>query len=112
MAGADDALCRTIIYPVIFQSPDDEALIRDTIHEYNEACQLPADALWPARGPNTDYTDQAVQSTTYDTVREQTRLGSQHAILATHQAAQALRGVRERRTIDILLRLKAEESRG
>ena len=97
MTGTDDAIRRTIICPVTFRSPKDEALVRDTIHEYNDACQVPADALWPARGSNTEYTDQAVQTKTYDAVRDETRLGSQHALLATHQAAQALRGVRERR---------------
>lgn len=88
---------RTAIVPATFRSRDDEALVRETIYEYNDGCQIPADELWPARGPNSELTNNEVQSNTYDTVREETELGSQHAILATHQAAQALRGVRERR---------------
>nr|WP_205254382.1 RNA-guided endonuclease TnpB family protein [Halorubellus sp. JP-L1] len=39
-----------------------------------------------------------VQPLAYDGVREHTDLGSQHAILATHQAAQAITGCLERRS--------------
>ena len=39
-----------------------------------------------------------VQPLAYDDVREHTHLGSQHAILATHQAAQAITGCVERRS--------------
>lgn len=97
MSGSDELIRRTAIVPATFRSADDEALVEETIYEYNDGCQIPADALWPARGPNSEFRDNAVQSKTYDTVREETELGSQHAVLATHQAAQALRGVRERR---------------
>lgn len=97
VSGSDSVIRRTAIVPATFRSGDDEALVRETIYEYNDGCQIPADELWPARGPNSEFTNNTVQSNTYDTVREETELGSQHAILATHQAAQALRGVRERR---------------
>jgi putative transposase len=39
-----------------------------------------------------------VQPLAYDAVRDNTGLGSQHAILATHQAAEAITGCIERRT--------------
>ncbi len=39
-----------------------------------------------------------VQPLAYETVREQTDLGSQHAVLATHQAAQAITGCIERQS--------------
>jgi IS605 OrfB family transposase len=39
-----------------------------------------------------------VQPLAYDTVRDETDLGSQHAVLATHQAAQAITGCLERRS--------------
>nr|WP_282594660.1 transposase [Halomarina salina] len=39
-----------------------------------------------------------VQPLAYDTVREHTDLGSQHTILATHQAAQAITGCLDRRS--------------
>ena len=39
-----------------------------------------------------------VQPLAYDSVRDTTGLGSQHAILATHQAAEAITGCIERRT--------------
>jgi IS605 OrfB family transposase len=38
-----------------------------------------------------------VQSLAYDDIRERTELGSQHAVLATHQAAENIRSCRSRR---------------
>nr|WP_264475325.1 transposase [Halorubellus salinus] len=38
-----------------------------------------------------------VQSIAYDAIREETELGSQHAVLATHRAAEAIAGCVERR---------------
>lgn len=98
MPGGKNTIRRTAIIPATFRSPDDEKLVRETIQAYKTACQIPTDELWPARNTNSHYTNNAVQDTTYDAVREATKLGSQHAILATHQAAKALRGVRQRRT--------------
>lgn len=97
VSGSDEVIRRTAIVPVSFRSPEDEAVARETIYECNDGCQIPADELWPAHGPDSEFTDNTVQSITYDTVRKESELGSQHAILATHQAAQTLRGVRERR---------------
>nr|WP_303648779.1 transposase [Haloarchaeobius litoreus] len=45
---------------------------------------------------NRCHTKQDVQPLAYDAVREKTRLGSQHAVLATHQAADAITGCVER----------------
>jgi IS605 OrfB family transposase len=41
-----------------------------------------------------------LQDAAYDTILEETRLGSQHAILATHQAAAALSGIQELENAD------------
>ncbi|ELY52532.1 IS1341-type transposase (TCE32) [Natronolimnohabitans innermongolicus JCM 12255] len=41
-----------------------------------------------------------LQQLAYEDVREQTRLGSQHAVLATHQAAAALSGIEEIESLD------------
>lgn len=100
VSGTEELIRRTAIVPTTFRSSEDEAVVRKTLHEYNDGCQIPSDELWPATGSDSNYTNNAVQSKTYDKVRSQTGLGSQHAILATHQAAQAIRGVRERRNND------------
>lgn len=43
------------------------------------------------------HTKAEIQQLAYDTIREQTDLCSQHAILATHRAAEAITGCRKRR---------------
>ncbi|ELY45615.1 IS1341-type transposase (TCE32) [Natronorubrum bangense JCM 10635] len=68
-------------------------LLEETITEWKRGCQLATDIAWGKCNAKSD-----VQPLAYDTVREQTDLGSQHAILATHQAAQAITGCIERRS--------------
>jgi IS605 OrfB family transposase len=62
-----------------------------TISAWKRGCQLATDMAW-----NRCHTKQDVQPLAYDTVREETALGSQHAVLATHQAADAITGCVER----------------
>ena len=89
---ADDYVRRTAItrLPV-----DDEQrqLLEETISEWKRGCQLATDMAWGTCNAKSD-----VQPLAYDAVREDTDLGSQHAILATHQAAQAITGCVERRS--------------
>ncbi len=68
-------------------------LLEDTISEWKRGCQIATDLAWGRCNAKSD-----VQPLAYDSVREQTDLGSQHAILATHQAAQAITGCIERRS--------------
>ena len=68
-------------------------LLEETISEWKRGCQLATDMAWGKYNAKSD-----VQPLAYDAVREQTDLGSQHAILATHQAAQAITGCLERRS--------------
>ncbi|OKY78574.1 MAG: IS605 OrfB-like transposable element containing RNAse H-like and Zn finger domain [Candidatus Methanohalarchaeum thermophilum] len=68
-------------------------MLEDTISEWKRGCQLATDMAWGKCNAKSD-----VQPLAYDTVREETNLGSQHAILATHQAAQAITGCIERRS--------------
>nr|WP_245708395.1 transposase [Halohasta litchfieldiae] len=63
-------------------SPTDESLLRETISEWKEGCQIASDKAWECCHSKSD-----VQQLAYDDIREQTTLGSQHAILACHQAA-------------------------
>ena len=89
---ADDYVRRTAITRL---SVDDEQrdLLEDTITEWKRGCQIATDLAWEWCNTKSD-----VQPLAYDPVREDTDLGSQHAILATHQAAQAITGCIERRS--------------
>ncbi len=66
-------------------------LLEETISEWKRGCQIATDMAWGKCNAKSD-----VQPLAYDDVREETDLGSQHAILATHQAAQAITGCLER----------------
>lgn len=72
---------------------DDEQhrLLERTVSAWHHGCQLAVDAAWP-QFPSQRH----LQSRVYDRIRDQTGLGSQHAILATHQAADALAGCEPR----------------
>jgi hypothetical protein len=89
---ADDYARRTAITRL---SVGDEQrdLLEDTITEWKRGCQIATDLAWGRCNTKSD-----VQPLAYDSVREDTGLGSQHAILATHQAAQAITGCVERRS--------------
>jgi len=64
-------------------SPEEETLLRDTVSSWKRGCQVAVDKAWgQCRSPFE------VQKIAYDDVRERTSLGSQHAILACHQAAE------------------------
>jgi putative transposase len=89
---ADDYVRRTAITRLSVDSEQRE-LLEETISEWKRGCQLATDTAWGECNAKSD-----VQPLAYDTVREETGLGSQHAILATHQAAQAITGCIERRS--------------
>ena len=88
---ADDYVRRTAITRL---SVDDEQreLLEETITEWKRGCQLATDLAWGQCNAKSD-----VQPLAYDSVREATDLCSQHAILATHRAAEAITGCLERR---------------
>ena len=87
----DDYVRRTAITRL---SVDDEQreLLEKTISEWKRGCQIATDMAWGKCNTKSD-----VQPLAYDDVRDHTDLGSQHAILATHQAAQAITGCIERK---------------
>jgi IS605 OrfB family transposase len=88
----DDYVRRTAITRL---SVDDEQreLLEETISEWKRGCQLATNMAWGKCNGKSD-----VQPLAYDDVREETDLGSQHAILATHQAAQAITSCLEHRS--------------
>ena len=64
-------------------------MLDTTIQEWKSACNISSRIGWEHGETRKTH----LQSLAYDTISEETRLGSQHAILATHQAAAALDGV-------------------
>jgi putative transposase len=68
----------------------DRRLLERTIDEFRNGCQLAVERGFPGVTEK-----QHLQSLAYDDVREKTSLKSQHAILATHRAAEAIAGVRD-----------------
>ncbi|MFB1065041.1 RNA-guided endonuclease InsQ/TnpB family protein [Natrinema sp. H-ect4] len=91
---ADDYVRRTAITRLEV-TDEQRDLLEDTISEWKRGCQIAADMAWGRCNAKSD-----VQPLAYDTVRDHTDLSSQHAILATHQAAQAITGCIERRSKD------------
>ena len=86
----DDYIRRTAITRLSVDTGQRE-LLEETISEWKRGCQLATDLAW-----NACQTKSEVQALAYDTVRDRTDLGSQHAILATHQAARAISDCLER----------------
>nr|WP_319633698.1 hypothetical protein [Natronorubrum aibiense] len=72
-------------------SDEQSDLLEATISDWQHGATLASQIGW-RENEDSKY---GLQQLAYDNVREETRLGSQHAILATHQAASALTGVNE-----------------
>ena len=89
---ADDYVRRTAITRLSVDG-EQRKLLEETISEWRRGCQIATDMAWGKCNAKSD-----VQPLAYDDVRDKTDLGSQHAILATHQAAQAITGCIERRS--------------
>lgn len=88
----EDYVRRTAITRLSVTEEQREKLER-TITEWKRGCQLATDMAWEECNSKTD-----VQPLAYDRIREETDLASQHAILATYQAAEAITGCFERRS--------------
>ena len=92
MAG--DYLRRTAITRLVL-TPEQRQLLDATISEWQTACNVSSRIGWETG----EARERQLQALAYDDVREQTRLGSQHTILAVHQAAAALSGIEEIETL-------------
>ncbi|WP_092660918.1 RNA-guided endonuclease InsQ/TnpB family protein [Halorientalis persicus] len=87
---ADDYLRRTAITrPTL--TDEQKQLLDTTINEWQTACNISSQIGWEHGETRKTY----LQDLAYDEIQEETRLRSQHAVLATHQAAAALSGVEE-----------------
>ena len=71
--------------------PEDTAQLRDLIEEWRRGCQLAVNEAW-----GVCHTRSEVQQLAYDELRERTSLGSQHVVLATHRAAEAIKRAQAR----------------
>lgn len=90
MSVADEYLYRTAIARLRV-TKSTRRLLERTIDQFHRGCQLAVERGFPGVTEK-----RALQSVAYDEVRESTGLKSQHAILATHRAAEAIAGVRDR----------------
>ena len=91
----DDYLRRTAITRPIL-TDEQQSSLDATINEWKTACNISSQIGWEHGETRKIY----LQDFAYDDIREDTRLGSQHAVLATHQAAAALSGVDEIEDLD------------
>jgi len=87
-----DEYCHRTAITRLSVSPHDESLLRETVDEWKRGCQIASDKAWECCHSKAD-----VQQLAYDDVREETTLGSQHAILACHQVSDNIKSCISRR---------------
>jgi IS605 OrfB family transposase len=91
----EDYLRRTAITRLAPTS-EQQQLLAATISDWKTACNISSRVGWRAKETRKT----ALQSLAYDEIREKTNLGSQHSILAAHQAAATLQGIKETEELD------------
>lgn len=89
---SDEYYRRTAITRLDGLSREDERLLLATIDEWRDGCTLASDLAWQVCETKSD-----VQALAYDPIRERTELGGQHAVLACHEAASAIKSCNEKR---------------
>jgi len=93
--ASDEYHRRTLITRLTLRSIGDEQLLLDTIEEWRDGCNIASSMAW-----NTCHTKSDVRTTAKATIKEQTQLGDQHATLACHEVAGAIKSCIERRKQD------------
>ena len=93
--ASDEYHRRTLITRLALRSDGDEQLLLDTIEEWRDGCNIASDLAW-----NTCHTKSDVRTTAKETIKKQTQLGDQHATLACHEVAGAIKSCIERRKQD------------
>ncbi|WP_134668496.1 RNA-guided endonuclease InsQ/TnpB family protein [Halorussus marinus] len=83
---ADTEYCRRTAVTGLSVSPTDATRLRELVSEWKRGCQLAVNEAW-----GVCHTRSEVQQLAYDELREHTDLSSQHAVLATHRAAEAIK---------------------
>ena len=77
-------------------TPEQERLLDETLADWKRACNIASRVGWAA----DETRRRRLQELTYHGLGEETRLGSEHRILAAHQAAAALSGVKQTEALD------------
>ena len=85
--------CRRTAVTRLSLSESQRAQLEKTIDAWRQGCQIAVEAAWPDCPSKRE-----LQSATYDSIRDQTDLGSQHAILATHKAVEAVKSAQTRQS--------------
>lgn len=93
--ASDEYHRRTLITRLDLRSERDEQLLLDTINEWRDGCNIASDLAW-----ETCHTKSDVRTHAKDTIKQQTELGDQHATLACHEVAGAIKSCIERRKQD------------
>ncbi|WP_128476741.1 RNA-guided endonuclease InsQ/TnpB family protein [Halorussus pelagicus] len=88
---ADTEYCRRTAVTGLSVSPTDAPRLRELVEAWKRGCQLAVNEAW-----GVCHTRSEVQQLAYDRLREETDLGSQHAVLATHRAAEAIKRAHQR----------------
>ncbi|WP_458188767.1 RNA-guided endonuclease InsQ/TnpB family protein [Haladaptatus sp. NG-WS-4] len=89
MSGSE-YLKRTAVTRLVIEEDDHERLLA-MVREWKRGCQLAVNSAW-----GNCHTRNEVQRLAYDELRERTDLGSQHAVLATHRAAEVIKRALDR----------------
>ena len=92
MASGDEYHRRTVITRLELRSECDEQLLLETIDEWRDGCNIGSNLAWESCHTKFDVRTQAK-----DTIKERTELGDQHATLACHEVADAIKSCIERR---------------
>ena len=92
MASDDEYHRRTLITRLELRSKDDEQLLLDTIDEWRDGCNIGSNLAW-----ETCHTKSDVRNHAKETIKKQTELGDQHATLACHEVAGAIKSCIGRR---------------
>jgi len=95
MASDDEYHRRTLITRLELRSADDKQLLFDTIDEWRDGCNIGSDLAW-----ETCHTKSDVRNHAKEIIKQETKLGDQHATLACHEVAGAIKSCIERRKQD------------
>ena len=90
--ASDEYHRRTLITRLTLRSDEDEQLLLDTIEEWLDGCNIASDLAW-----NTCHTKSDVRQLAKQQIKQETKLGDQHATLACHEVSGAIKSCIKRR---------------
>ena len=92
MASGDEYSRRTAITRLDGISMQDHELLRATVDEWLDGCNIASNLAWENK-----HSQSGVRDIAKDEVQRETQLGSQHSILACHEVASSIQSCIERR---------------